>query len=103
MPGVLLNPHLRAALVRTSRLVGAACAVASALYWVPYGWSRLGNFLVGVGVYHTDAVGVPMHPSVAAGALPWVVAAFWTITVVGTMAWLAVAWALVLRLGRRDS
>ena len=102
MPSALLNPRLRAALVRTSRLVGAACAAASALYWVAYGWARLGDFLVGAGLWHTDAVGVPMHPSVAAGTPLWAVAAFWAITVVGTVAWVTIAWALVRRPGRRN-
>ena len=80
----------------------AACAAASALYWVAYGWARLGDFLVGAGLWHTDAVGVPMHPSVAAGTPLWTVAAFWATTVVGTVAWVTIAWALVRRPGRRN-
>lgn len=96
LQGDVLNPRLRAALVRVARIVGVVCAGASALYWVAHGWAKLGSFLVETGVWHTDAVGVPLLPSVATGTPLWVVVAFWTITLVG-----AICWAAILRAALR--
>ena len=89
---------LRGPLLGTAKAVGVACAVLSAWYWASFAAGRLGMWMVDVGLYRTDAIGVPVHPSLEAGTPAWGVAAFWAVTIAGSVAWVLVVRRAIVRL-----
>ena len=93
----------RKPLLVAAKAVGLACAGLSAWYWASFAAGMLGRWMLGVGLYRTDAVGVPVHPSLEVGTPAWGVAAFWAVTIVGSLAWVLMArWAVVrFAAGRR--
>ena len=85
----------RRPLLGAAKAVGLACAGLSAWYWASFAAGMLGGWMAGVGLYRTDAVGVPIHPSLEAGTPAWGVAAVWAVTIVGSLAWALMArWAV---------
>ncbi len=92
---------MRGLLIGGAKVLGVACAGLAALYWASFAAAKLGNWMVRVGLWRTDAVGVPVHPSAETGAPMWVVVTFWAVTVLGLLAGAWMATSMVARLAAR--